>query len=609
MWQIEGLGVMSSTVPSAAPRAEYSRRVEELSAERSGLQRRERLVGYVQLGLGAFCLAWILFRVRHFTRTDLLVLIPVAVFVVLAVLHGRLQRAVTARTRAITFYEQGLARLNGTWAGSGATGERFLQPSDPCARDLDLFGRASLFELLCTARTRAGEETLARWLLAPAPPDEVRARQAAAIDLSPRVRFRENLFAMGEDLALGVRPGRLADWSEEKAAFASRMIRILALALALAWILSVVAWLFGVASNFLVLAITVANLVVSHRFRLRLGEAAHAAEEAGHDLMLLSQVLTAFEKEEFTSPLLLQLQAQLSGEGIPPSRAIAKLNRLVDSLEDAHNFMVRIFDPVIFYRLQLVMAIESWRRRFGPFLRLWLQAVGELEALGALGSYTYEHPEDVFPEFADHAPYFEAQALAHPLIPRERAVPNDLRLDRDLQLIIVSGPNMAGKSTFLRGIGLNAVLAQSGAPVRAARLKLSSLTVTASICILDSLEGGVSRFYAEIHRLKQIMDLTRGPVPVLFLLDELLSGTNSHDRLIGTRSIVTKLVEQGAVGLVSTHDLALTAIPQEIGSQASNCHFEDHLEEGQLRFDYKLYPGIVQTSNALPLMRSIGLEV
>jgi hypothetical protein len=406
-----------------------------------------------------------------------------------------------------------------------------------------------------------------------------------------------------------VRPGRLAEWGEAKASFTSRVIPILAAVLGIAWILSAVAWLFGVTSNFLVVAITVANLIVSYRFRIRLGEATHAAEEAGRDLLLLSQVLRVFEGEAFASPMLLQLQAQLRADGMPPSRAMAKLNRLVNYLEDAHNFVVRIFDPVIFYRLQLVLAIEKWRRRFGASLRLWLEAVGPLEALAALGGYTYEHPEDVFPEFAEDAPFFEAEALAHPLIARDRAVVNDLRLDRDLQLIILSGPNMAGKSTFLRGIGVNAVLAQSGAPVRAARLKMSPLTVTASICVLDSLEGGISRFYAEIHRIKQIMDLTRGSVPVLFLLDELLSGTNSHDRLIGTRSIVTKLVERGAVGLVSTHDLALTAIPQEIGTRAINCHFEDHLAEGQLRFDYKLYPGIVQTSNALPLMRSIGLEV
>jgi hypothetical protein len=601
--------VVSETEVSDVPRAEYSRRIAELSVERSSIQRRERLAGYVQLSLGAICVGWMLFRMSHFSRTDLLVLIPVMTFVVIAVVHGQLLRAVAARTRAIKFYEQGLARLNGNWAGSGATGERFLEASDPCARDLDLFGRASLFELLCTARTRAGEETLARWLLAAAPPDEVRARQAAAIDLSPRVRFRENLSTVGEDLAVGVRPGRLAEWGKAKATFASRVIPILAAVLALAWILSVVAWLFGVASNLLVVAITVVNLMVSQRFRLRLGEAVHGAEEAGRDLLLLSQVLRAFESEAFTSPRLLQLQVQLRAEGMPPSRAIAKLSRLVGYLEDAHNFVVRIFDPVIFYRLQLILAIEKWRRRFGPSLQEWLKAVGELEALAALGAYTYEHPEDVFPEFAEEAPFLEAEALAHPLIARERAVVNDLRLDRDLQLIILSGPNMAGKSTFLRGIGVNTVLAQSGAPVRAAKLKLSPLTVTASICVLDSLEGGISRFYAEIHRLKLIMDLTKGPVPVLFLLDELLSGTNSHDRLIGTRSIVTKLVERGAVGLVSTHDLALTAIPQEIGTRAVNCHFEDHLEEGQLHFDYKLYPGIVQTSNALPLMRSIGLEV
>jgi MutS domain V len=601
--------VVRETGSSAAPRAEYSRRLGELSVQRATLQQRERLVGYARLALAAFSVAWLLFRLRHFGRTDLLILVPVTAFIALAVVHGRLLRAVTARIRAMAFYEQGLARLDGTWMGHGATGEHFLTTSDPCARDLDLFGRGSVFQLLCTARTRAGEETLARWLIAPARPDEVRARQAAAIELTPRLRFRESLSVLGEDVGLGVRPTKLAEWGEAPALLPSGIIRILAPALAATWILSVLAWQLWGAPDLLVLASTVVNLVISYRFHQRLSQAAHAAEDAGHDLTLLSQVLTAFEREDFSSARLQQLQAQLKQDGILPSRAIAQLNRLVEYLESAHNLFVRMFDPVIFYRLQFVLAAESWRRSFGPSLRRWLETLGELEALAALGGYTYEHPEDVFPEFVEHAPCFAAEALAHPLIPRDRAVANHLRLDQDLQLIIVSGPNMAGKSTFLRGIGVNAVLAQSGAPVRAAKLTLSPLAITASICVLDSLEGGISRFYAEINRLKQIMDLTRGPVPVLFLLDELLSGTNSHDRLIGTRSIVTKLVERGAVGLVSTHDLALTAIPQEIGSKAVNCHFEDHLQEGQLRFDYKLYPGIVQTSNALPLMRSIGLEV
>jgi len=576
---------------------------------RSQLQSRERVTGYVQLGLAAFCLGWILFRLSRFSKADLLILLPVAAFLGLAALHSKLIRRVTLCSRAIRFYEQGMARIDGSWAGQGIPGERFLEPSHPYARDLDLFGRASIFELLCTARTRAGEEALAGWLLAPASPDEVYNRQAAVGELSGRLQFREDLAKLGEDVALGVRPTLLTAWGEAKAVFPSGMFRIVVPLLAGAWILSAIAWgLWGLPWS-CVLALTLVNLVFSNRVGRRLNEATHAAEEAGNGLKLLSQVLAVFELEPFTSPRLLDLQAKLKREGVAPSQAIAKLSRMVESIESAHNLFVRMFDPVIFWRLQFVLAAERWRRRYGGLVGQWLGAVGELEALASLGGYTYEHPEDVFPEFIEESPCFAAEGLAHPLVPRDRAVTNDLRLGPELQLMIVSGPNMAGKSTFLRGIGVNAVLAQCGAPVRAARLKLSPLTVTASICVLDSLEGGVSRFYAEIQRLKQIMDLTDGPAPVLFLLDELLSGTNSHDRLIGTRSFVTKLIERGAVGLVSTHDLALTAIPGEIGSRAVNCHFEDHLETGQLKFDYKLYPGVVQTSNALTLMRSIGLEV
>ena len=592
-----------------APETEYARRVAELSARRFVLQSRERLAGYTKLALAAFCLCWILFRLSRFSRTDLLLLIPVAIFALLAVMQGRLIRDVKGCSRAIRFYEQGLSRLDGSWPGNGIRGECFLEPSHPYARDLDLFGRASIFELLCTARTGAGQETLARWLLAAAPPLEVRSRQAAATELSGRLEFRETLATLGEDVKSGVRPALLADWGERQPAFPSVMIRVVIPVLGYLWALSLQAWRFWGAWELLVLFMSLLNLGISYRFRVRVSEAAHAAEEAGRDLNLLSKVLAAFEREPFTSPRLLQLQDRLKQSGVFASLAIARLNRRVEYLESAHNLFVRIFDPVIFYRLQFVLATERWRRRFGPSLRVWLETVGELEAVTALGGYTYEHPQDVFPEFVDEAPCFEAEDLAHPLIPRNRAVTNDLHLGRDLQLMVLSGPSMAGKSTFLRGIGVNAVLAQSGAPVRAARLRLSPLAVTASICVLDSLEGGISRFYAEINRLKLIMDLTHSPAPVLFLLDELLSGTNSHDRLIGTRSFVTKLVERGAVGLVSTHDLALTAIPQEIGSRAVNCHFEDHLEDGRLHFDYKLYPGIVQTSNALPLMRSIGLEV
>jgi DNA mismatch repair ATPase MutS len=288
---------------------------------------------------------------------------------------------------------------------------------------------------------------------------------------------------------------------------------------------------------------------------------------------------------------------------------VKKLERIYDWLEDRRNGFVAIFNAFVFYTAQLTMAAERWRERFGPAIRGWLQAVGEFEALAALAGYAYEHPSDTMPEFTEERPWFETEGLAHPLLPLERAVGNDLMLGRAPQLIVISGPNMAGKSTFLRGVGLNAVLAQCGAPVRAKRLRMSPVTVGASICVLDSLQGGVSRFYAEIQRLKALSDLASGAAPLLFLLDELLSGTNSHDRLEGTRFVVRELVSKGAIGLVTTHDLALTAIPEAMDGAGQNCHFEDSIEDGRLKFDYRLRPGIVQTSNALKLMKAVGLDV
>jgi DNA mismatch repair ATPase MutS len=332
-------------------------------------------------------------------------------------------------------------------------------------------------------------------------------------------------------------------------------------------------------------------------------------EKASQDLRLLAELLSLLEQEKFSSAKLLAIQTRLKSTGLAPSVAIRRLARIVEYLESRRNQFFRIFDFLTFWSAQLVFMSERWQREYGVSIRGWLGAVGEFEALTALAGFSYEHPDYVFPEFVAEGPLFDAQEFAHPMLPRDSAVCNNLRLGDGPQLIILSGPNMAGKSTFIRGVGVSAVLAQCGAPVRARRLRLSSLQVGASICVLDSLAGGVSRFYAEIHRIKWICDLTQGPKPVLFLLDELLSGTNSHDRLVGTQLVVQTLLHKDAVGIVSTHDLALARIPETIGETAVNCHFEDQLANGELIFDYTLKPGVVRSSNALELMRSIGLGV
>ena len=599
------MGADETTRDKTEPAALYSERLQELQRAQSADRRQERLLGYAKVAIAFSTLAAALILLYYIKFLWLLVA-PAGAFVCLAVIHENRLQQIRQRQRSIEFYERGVARIQDRWAGTGETGDRFLNPAHPYARDLDLFGRTSLFQLLCTARTRAGEETLAAWLLAATSVEEIVARHGAIHDLSRRVKLREELFCVGETVRAGVHPDSLATWGERKPFLRSPRMRIVTTALGAFWIAGMVAWgVWGLGA--VALAMSALNLAWAHRLYTRWDEAAEAIEEATHDLDVLAGVLKLIDHGRFSAAKLHDIQARLKHERFVPSDAIRKLDRIVGYLESRRNPAMRLLDAVTFWSAQCVFLAEGWQQEFGPHIRSWLDAVGEFEALTALAGYAFEHPDDVLPQFVQHGPLFDAKGLTHPLLAAGRAVRNDVTLGEGLQLIVLSGPNMAGKSTFIRSVGVNAVLAQCGAPVRARALRMSRLEVAASICVLDSLSGGTSRFYAEIRKLKVAEELSAGPVPVLFLMDELLSGTNSHDRLEGTKLVVRSLMDRGAVGIVSTHDLALAEIPATMAGCAVNCHFEDRLEDGKLIFDYTLKPGVVKTSNALELMRSIGL--
>ncbi|MGH9569734.1 MAG: MutS-related protein, partial [Candidatus Angelobacter sp.] len=261
------------------------------------------------------------------------------------------------------------------------------------------------------------------------------------------------------------------------------------------------------------------------------------------------------------------------------------------------------------YSVQVAAALQRWRKRYGSSVAQWLDAIGEMEALLSMGAYAYEHPQDPFPEFhAEGDPCFAATALGHPLLSARNCVRNDVSLDRRNQVLLVSGSNMSGKSTLLRATGINAVLAMMGAPVRADKLGLSPTAIGASMRVSDSLQKGVSHFYAEIKRIRQVVELSaRGPL--LFLFDEILQGTNSQDRRVGAEGILRTLIENGALGMVTTHDLSITSIAEVFPDRVRNVHFQEKLEAGTLSFDYRMRPGVVTTHNGVELMRSVGLDV
>ncbi|HVZ18398.1 MAG TPA: hypothetical protein VG897_14855, partial [Terriglobales bacterium] len=282
----------------------------------------------------------------------------------------------------------------------------------------------------------------------------------------------------------------------------------------------------------------------------------------------------------------------------------------IDLVDSRENLILRTPNISLLYELQVAFAVEAWRRRYGRAIRSWLTTIGEIEALVSLAAYSYEHPGDPFAEFVEgEDTQFVGECLGHPLISAEKNIRNDAHLDQATRALVVSGSNMSGKSTYLRTIGLNAVLAMAGAPVRATILRLAPVQVASSLHVVDSLQTGRSGFASELGRLREIMVLMQHDLPVLFLVDELLHGTNSHDRLAGGQALLRAFITYGAIGVVTTHDLSITQIPLDLQAMVRNAHFEDRVEDGHMVFDYRLREGVVVRSNALELMRSIGLDV
>jgi len=567
-------------------------------------------VGTARLLLVAIVLVLAWSSWREHWLSALWLLAPVAVFICAVTYHAVLRRRHSRASRAAEFYRRGLARLEDRWAGMGNRGERFGDVHHVYSADLDLFGEGSLFELLCVARTRMGEATLARWLLAPAAIAEIRQRQTGVLELRDRLDLRERIATLGSEQESALHPGRLVAWAEAPSVLGEGWIRGAAYLLPALLVASLIAGdLTGIWTPLtLVLIIEAAVL---YQLRERLNQVLFPAERAFDfdGLKTFAALLTEIEREKFDSPFMRSLADEISSPGIRASARIGQLATVVMFSEQRMNPLVTGLNVPLMYMLQVALAAERWRRAYGKSVRGWVEASGRFESISSIAQYSFEHPGDPFPRLIEGRACLKAEGIGHPLIPQSRCVRNDVNLSDRTRVWLVSGSNMSGKSTLLRAVGLNVVLAMSGAPVRARVIELTPLQIGASIRINDSLREGSSRFYAEITRLRQLKDLSEQEPPLLFLIDEMLQGTNSNDRRIGAEGILGALLEQGAIGLATTHDLALTELGGLGAGVLRNMHFEDHLENGRMQFDYELREGVVTKSNGLELMRAIGLRV
>ena len=583
-----------------SPRIEYDRRRADRQSGVNRLRAVDDRVGTVGLW-AATAIAIILVAAMLDLIRAHWCLVPLAVLVIARIIHVRYDNRIQVLESGVRHYDRGLARMDDRWTGQGREGKEYEPTNHIYAGDLDLFGRGSLFELLCTAQTRTGEKTLATWLLVPGTPAEIRERQAAARDLRDRLDLREDLSRLGGDVAAGVRPEELTAWGAAPPEL-PHAIRLLAHLLAAGSITSLGLFIAGV-SAWPFAAVILSILMFNWRVSGRVGRVTDLGEKAERELDVLAGVLRRVGGESFTSPRLRSLQDSLRDA----SAHVEQLAKLIQRLQSVRNELIRPIAGIILWKAHCAFALENWRAKWGKVVPQWLAAVGEVEALGALAVYSYENPDDPFPEIREEGSHFEGEQLGHPLLPRRSCVRNDVRLGVAPKVLIVSGSNMSGKSTLLRTVGVNAVLALAGAPVRARRLAISPLAIGATIRVQDSLQAGMSRFYAEISRIKQLMETASGARPLLFLLEEVLAGTNSQDRKAGAEILIREFVAKNAIGLVTTHDLALAGAVDVLGPAAANVHFEDQLVDGKLSFDYILRPGVVTKSNALALMRAIGL--
>lgn len=591
------------------PRAEYERRRDASRGALAAADAQHGRVARLRLvtAVGGLVLAWAAFDRDLFAAAWLW--LPVLAFAALVVWHERIKKEQDRARRAAELYEAGIERLDGRWRGRGARGEDFVPEGHLYAADLDLFGDGSLFQLLSRARTRHGERTLAGWLARPSASDAVRDRQRAVAELRDRLDLREDLALAGQALRESIDADRLATWGEAPTVLGSATVPIVA---ALSSTLTIVTFVLGgvgVLPGFPVILAVALQGAFYFALRGRVAEALHGVDRAASDLGVLAELVQRLESEPMHSERGTELQAALRTGGETASAAIHDLRRRLEVHDSGRNLLFMPVAIVLLWPVHGAYWIDRWRARFGHAVGAWLEATGEIEALSSLASHAFEHPEDAFAEVVSGEAQFDAEALGHPLLPVAGCVRNDIAFGTGPRVLIVSGSNMSGKTTLLRAVGTNAVLALAGATVRAHRLRLSPLCLGASIRTQDSLLDGRSRFQAEIDRLRDVMACAGKDPALLFLLDEVLAGTNSHDRRIGAAAIVKGLLERGAIGLVTTHDLALAELDADGGPAIGNVHFEDHIEDGQMVFDYRMRPGVVRRSNAIELMRSVGLPV
>lgn len=562
----------------------------------------------VVLGLG---LSIYLYFQNQNLLADILLFVTIVTFIALVLIHNRLKDDAKMTKVLLEINTDSIKRINGEWDSFDDSGSEFEDYDHPFTSDLDIFGNQSLFKWMNTAVTYNGRRLLKDWLDTPTSDIQaIKNRQIAAKELSTLLDWRQYFQAEAKLQEKEYNdPQPLFDWAKKPAGFYAKSVilnigRFLPL---LTILLSAAAILLRFSFLIPATLIIVQMILVFIRY-LDGNDILSAIDPFGKSIKAYRSMLELFETQEFSSDYLKLLQERLRDKkGNSAYKQVLQLERITDMLGVRHSQLYLVINILLLWDYQCLAAFEKWKMNSGIYLEGWIAVLAELEALASLAVISYDHPDWTLPHLYDDQPRLFASQIGHPLLPEDR-VNNDIGIMREGQVYLITGSNMSGKSTLLRTIGINLVLAYAGAPVCAKEFHCSIFTIYTSMRIRDDLRSNISSFYAELLRIKKMIDAAKRGESVFFLLDEIFRGTNSRDRHAGARVLVKQLSDEGAVGLVSTHDVELGDLANE-NNKIKNYHFREDYIEGQLQFDYKLRPGISNTRNAVYLMKMAGITV
>lgn len=612
----------------------YQARAKESAAEADLYRRKSRIFPWLRAG---FFLTSIVFAIRvwagelsaswmWFSGACM------AAFVAAALRHQFLLRKKEDAELRDKINQNAILRVTDKWHEFPQKGESFVTPGHPYGHDLDLLGQGSLFQMINVTTTWFGQQTLGKWLLHRAPTEELLERQALVADMKDRLDLRQDLQREGlriESDPQQADPEAFLQWVESPVLILEKAwLRWVSLIVPAWLVVAMGYWMAKVLPPWLAGAKNpgafapysalwwfvpwLVVIVLFARFTKRCQGTFRSVIFHERAFSLYRALFARIDAEPAKGTPLADFQARLRHDGMAPHQAMKKLQTLIDLAEVRNSPILHLpLNLLLLWDIHCLFGMERWKRELRGEIRGWFTLLGELEACSSLAGLAYDHPDYTFPVFVDgkEGQIFEAKGLGHPLLPAASRVSNDATLHKERPLMLITGSNMSGKSTMLRSIGLNAVLAYAGGVVCAESLRLSPMQVGTSMRIADSLEQGISYFMAELKRIHRIVSLREEDTPLLFLLDEILHGTNTRERRIAAMSIVTLLLEAHTIGCVTTHDLELAEQCKTFGEKVQFTYFSDLIENDEMKFNYELQEGICPTTNALKLMKIVGIPL